>query len=31
MVGVQLTGKGDKVGGRTVRNRSYRADELIPE
>jgi hypothetical protein len=35
MVGVALTGKGDaaKVGGRTVRNRSFRADELtaVPE
>lgn len=35
MVGVKLTGKGDtlKVGGRSVRNRSYRADELtaVPE
>jgi membrane protein involved in colicin uptake len=30
MVGVALTGKGDAltVGGRTVRNRSYRADTL---
>jgi len=35
MVGVKLTGKGDllKVGGRSVKNRSYRADALtvVPE
>jgi hypothetical protein len=30
MIGVSLTGKSDalKIGGRTVKNRSYRADEL---
>ena len=35
MVGVELTGKGDlaKIGGRTVKNRSFRADQLtaVPE